>query len=434
LRPVLAGAAVFALAVASAAFWGSGAPQGADAADYRRLAENLLQGHGFTLSASPPYEPSARRAPAYPVFLAAVYAVAGRTAGTVLGAQALLWGLGCLALAGLVGRAGSPIAGWTAGALVAVHPVLARAAGEVLTECFYTVTLIGVVAALDQAVRRRSGVWLALAGGLTGAAVLTRPLTLALLPLLWGGLLLWRGALDAPWRSAAVLTAVALAVLLPWTIRNAVVFGRFIPVQAQGLGVNVWLATLPYHEQPIGGWTEAGARLRARYPEMGRDDEASPTEPETVRQLARQRVLLRAGLARILADPAAYLQSRLRAYPHLWLHSGGGRWLGEVSFGDAWRRGEGLRLAAKAAYVLVFSVMPLGLAAALLVRQGLPREHVWLWVVPIFIALGHLPLWIEYRFSLPAQPFVWGLAVLGAGSWRAGGRHRPPRAQRGRCR
>jgi 4-amino-4-deoxy-L-arabinose transferase-like glycosyltransferase len=415
----LAGAVVFALAVASAVFWGSGAPQGADAGDYRRLAGNLLEGRGFTLSAAPPYEPSARRAPVYPVFLAAVYAVAGRTDQAVLGAQALLWGLGCLGLAGLVGRAGSPTAGWVAGALVATHPVLARAAGEVLTECLYTVGLIGVVVALDQAVRRRSLTWLALAGALTGIAVLTRPLTLGLLPILWGGLWLWRETLGSPGRSAVALTLVALAVLLPWTVRNAMVFGRFIPVQAQGLGVNFWLATLPYHEQPIAGWTEASARLRSRYPEAVRSDDESPTEPETVRQLARQRVLLRAGLKRILADPAAYLHSRLSAYPHLWLHSGGGRWLGETSFGEAWRRGEGLRLAAKTGFVLVFSVLPLGLAAVLLAREGLRREHAWLWAVPTFIAVAHLPLWIEHRFSVPAQPFVWGLAVLGAWSWSA---------------
>ena len=115
---------MFALAVASAVFWGSGAPQGADAGDYRRLAENLLAGRGFTLSAAPPYEPSARRAPVYPVFLAAVYTVAGRSDKAVLGAQALLWGLGCLGLAGLVGRAGSPTAGWVAGALVATHTLV----------------------------------------------------------------------------------------------------------------------------------------------------------------------------------------------------------------------------------------------------------------------------------------------------------------------
>ena len=42
------------------------------------------------------------------------------------------------------------------------------------------------------------------------------------------------------------------------------------------------------------------------------------------------------------------------------------------------------------------------------------RIDAWLWAVPLFIAVAHLPLWIEHRFSVPAQPFVWGLAVLGA--------------------
>ena len=59
--------------------------------------------------------------------------------------------------------------------------------------------------------------------------------------------------------------------------------------------------------------------------------------------------------------------------------------------------------------------LPLALALSLLVTAGPRRQHWVLWMVPLFLGLAHLPLWIEYRFSVPAQPFVWGLAMIGLG-------------------
>ena len=46
---------------------------------YDTLAWNMVNGHGFSMSVEPPFEPMAARTPGYPAFLAAVYLVAGRT-------------------------------------------------------------------------------------------------------------------------------------------------------------------------------------------------------------------------------------------------------------------------------------------------------------------------------------------------------------------
>ena len=104
--PRLVGPGIFAVAVASGVYWGSGVVQGGDAPEYRRLAENLLERHGFSLSVGSPYEPTARRAPGYPLFLALVYTVFGRSDTAVLWAQSMLWGFGCLLLARLVASKG----------------------------------------------------------------------------------------------------------------------------------------------------------------------------------------------------------------------------------------------------------------------------------------------------------------------------------------
>ena len=414
--PRLVGLGIFAVAVASGVYWGTDVVQGGDAPEYRRLAENILEGHGFSLSVGSPYEPTARRAPGYPLFLALVYTVFGRSDTAVLWAQSMLWGFGCLLLARLVASIFDMRAGVLAAFIVAVHPVLARTAGEVLTESLYTVCMISLMFVFHRSLRTSSVLLLGFAGVLFGAATLIRPLTGAFLLFLWGGVWIWRQHLRSPVRSWLIMTAVGFLTLLPWTIRNSMVFGHFIPIQGVGAGVNVWLASLPYSDQPIVSWDEwdkALPRLQEKYPEMrvaamvGRGDRP---EHQTVLQLHGERILMRAAIARILGDPLGYLRSRARSYPHLWLYSGGSSSLAEVSFGDAWRRGDLVRLTAKVLFLAVFSLLPIGLAVYSLILEGLRREHYVLWAVPLLIAVVHVPLWIEYRYSIPAQPFLWGLA------------------------
>jgi hypothetical protein len=76
----------------------------------------------------------------------------------------------------------------------------------------------------------------AVAGLLWGLAVLTRETVLYFLPLaaLW---LAWRRRGGG--RRAAVLLATALLVILPWTLRNWLVFETFVPVSTAG-ALNLW--------------------------------------------------------------------------------------------------------------------------------------------------------------------------------------------------
>ena len=84
----------------------------------------------------------------------------------------------------------------------------------------------------------------ALAGFLFGLTILTRSSILYFLPL-W---LAWL-ALGRRWsevRRAAVVVAVAFATLAPWSVRNSLSYGEFIPVDAT-LGRTIWWA---YNESP----------------------------------------------------------------------------------------------------------------------------------------------------------------------------------------
>ncbi len=72
-----------------------------------------------------------------------------------------------------------------------------------------------------------------LGGALIGLAVLTRPAMLFFLP--FALLLGWRRRAAF----AAAMLAGTLAVVLPWTARNAAVYGRFVLVASEG-GVTFW--------------------------------------------------------------------------------------------------------------------------------------------------------------------------------------------------
>jgi 4-amino-4-deoxy-L-arabinose transferase-like glycosyltransferase len=96
----------------------------------------------------------------------------------------------------------------------------------------------------------RSGVTRALvaAGLAAGIGALTRPGQLFFLPL--AALLLYRRAPDRRTgvRRALLFTVLALAAIAPWTVRNAALHGRFVPIAASG-GVNFWIGN---HRDAIG--------------------------------------------------------------------------------------------------------------------------------------------------------------------------------------
>ena len=48
-----------------------------DAHSYDIMGLNILQGNGFSGDENPPYKPTIRRTPVYPIFLAGIYAIFG---------------------------------------------------------------------------------------------------------------------------------------------------------------------------------------------------------------------------------------------------------------------------------------------------------------------------------------------------------------------
>ncbi len=220
-----------------------------DEREYLALAQSLSAGHGFT------YEPGHEsgttqqfgRAPAYPLFLAAIgagdrsyEAVPARVkiAQSIVGAIGV-WLIGLLAWR-LAGPKAAAVAAWIA----ALYPPLVWITAYVLSEALYCTLALSTVLLLDHAIDRsdggrRSSASALAAGALCGIAILTRPVMLFFLPIAAPWLVLRRHI-----RVATILLVTAAVVVAPWTVRNYRTYGRFVLVASEG-GVTFWTGNHP---------------------------------------------------------------------------------------------------------------------------------------------------------------------------------------------
>jgi 4-amino-4-deoxy-L-arabinose transferase-like glycosyltransferase len=248
-------------------------PPKADEADYHAIALNVASGAGF---AGADGFATARRPPAYPIFLAALSAVAGEGARAGRVAQVVL-GVAVVALTGLVARRwfGERTA-LLAASLAAVNPFLVFISGYLLTENLYLLALLAALwVARDP--RHLGASWrrTALAGVLLGAATLARPTGLPMFEWVVVALLLLSGA---RWRTritrVVVIQAAFALVVLPWYARNASVVGGWVLTTHGGItflqGNNEKVANVPQ-------WRGGAAPLEVlpRYDELKSLDERS---------------------------------------------------------------------------------------------------------------------------------------------------------------
>ena len=325
MRPVHAAVAVgLLLRLAFGLGYWTGKPLTHDEREYLTLATNVAQGRGFATelpgepamsaaaAAADGGAPSADvstaaaegrpatprtaaspalnvqrfgRAPGYPIFLAPLTWLdadlrAGRLPADVPTAvkivQAAVGAAAILVLAGLVRRVAGDRAGAAAAWIAALFPPLVWMPAYALSEQLFSLVALASAAwlgrvtdgpraatAADAATDATTGVTqaLVLAALAAGIAALTRPVMLFFLPLA-ALLLLWRAPdRAAGGRRAAVFLVVAVLAIAPWTVRNAVVYHRFVLIASEG-GVTFWTGN---HREAIGeGDLAANPHLKLR--------------------------------------------------------------------------------------------------------------------------------------------------------------------------
>lgn len=189
---------------------------------------------GWELAHGLGFSPELRRTPGYPLFIALVVLIGGEDLRAVTTAQ---HGLGVVTagLTYVLGRtAFGRLGGLFAGLAVALAGPLLIYEHAILTEAVFTCLLTLAMLAALRALRQPRAGRLVAAGTAVAAAILTRPVGQAVLPLLPLGLLIalrdWRRALiGSGWYALGLA-----ALLVPWMTRNALVHGTFSAEGALG--------------------------------------------------------------------------------------------------------------------------------------------------------------------------------------------------------
>lgn len=355
---------------------------------YDRLAWNLATGQGYSLN---PPDPYALFAPGYPLVLAGLYSLFGHSLRVVRVFQALL-GAGTCLLVGLVGaRIFGRRVGLIAGGLASLYPAFIFYAGLLFSETVFTFLLVALLWAWVRAMESRKGYWSV--GVVGGLATLVRPEMLAFPLLVWlvGG----RQRL-----TAAVCVGVVMGVMvLPWTVRNYVAFGRLIPGSTMGMKT-IWLASYPEE------WLEW-------YP----DREPYRTVVAGLSGVEADFALAREGLRNIVEYPGAYLRMSAKRFGRFWIGSHSNSFAPlRASFSEAFRSQAYGVFAAKLGLLGInISLLALGAWGALRARPLRGGALAALLLI-LYKAAVHTLLFATPRYHVPIMPFVLLFAAGGLAS------------------
>ena len=212
-------------------------PLGGDPHWYYVVGINIAQGAGFVASRNELWEipgpgaPTAFWPPGYPFALGALFKVFGVGISTAQMLNAVLGALTIPFVFALGRRIFDVRAGLVAAGLFAIFPNVIAGTPLLFPEPLFGLMFVVALWLLVTYSPAESNGWrvAAIFGLLTGMAALTRGQGALLLPV---AALYWLAI--AGWRQAVVSTAIAaiaaVAIISPWTIRNAVELHAFIPI------------------------------------------------------------------------------------------------------------------------------------------------------------------------------------------------------------
>jgi peptidoglycan/LPS O-acetylase OafA/YrhL len=271
----------FATRIATIATVNRRDPGNGDPFFYHAQANMLADGVGFgepiRWIAEGRFVPSAIHPPLFTLWLTPASLLGARSylSHKTLGAVAGV--LVVVAAALLARRLAGDRAGVVAAVLTAAYPGLVIIDGTLWPEGLFT-ALVGFALVLAYRWRDHPG-WgsSALLGAVVGAAILTRGEAILLLPALCLPLVVAaRRTTPRWWLHGALMGAVALAMLAPWTIRNLVTFERPVLVSTNSEEV-LFYANCPdtYSGPLIGFWSfNCQQRVRAE-----REAQGLPPDP-----------------------------------------------------------------------------------------------------------------------------------------------------------
>ena len=410
-----------------------------DQIGYMGLGHVLAETGRFTAYPDyPRFVPESNRTPGYPLFLAAVEKVVGRSHLAIAIVNAALFAIIC----GLVYTIGRTVStggvAFAAGLATALYPPLPYYGALALTEVF-TTFLVTLGMALWLRAQRRGGTrWLIGAGAVFAWTALTRPAFQYLPVFLLAGAVLSAGRSERLrlLQRSGVMIAAFIVTLTPWFAYNFAYFRTLTFTPAGGIGrvlfEGTWQAALPGRIEAAlteiadktadrGALDEKVRRFAAevrmpaepmlQYVHQWQDIRRIWTEPQdpwerTFARIAADHEYLRVGLENVRAHPIRHVWRRATRGPVL-------LWAAEIPV-----RSSDINalppLVIRAIWALQVVLMGLAILGLLaLWRRDLRTETYAFAALLLYISCVHVPLYTEARYSLPAKPVVLLLAVIG---------------------
>lgn len=411
-----------------------------DQVGYQRLGHILATTGTFTrYPGVQPFVPETIRTPMYPLFVAAIYRIAGESHTAVAAGQAVLFAIMTLVVYAMTARLATTRVALAAAWFTALFPPIPYYGALVLTEilCTFFVTL-GMWTAV-RAIQDRRPLDYILTGIFIGLATLTHP-RFAMLPLALAACVALVALRQRKWR--AILPwgwtlAVFALVLAPWLAYNVIYVHRLTLSPAGGLGRATWEASWQ------GTWTgRVQADLTRRVEGHVNDDDATldtlvrqfaseqalpsdpmltyahqwrdirriwdtPTDPRerAVKRIEADEEYWRVGVSNIARDRSGYVVRRVTVGAFV-------LWAAEIPIRHT-DINDVPRLVIRGIWLVQVGLLALALVGLVMVahRRG-PLVASPLAALLAYVTVVHLPMLAEARYSLPAKPVVVALVAI----------------------
>jgi 4-amino-4-deoxy-L-arabinose transferase-like glycosyltransferase len=389
-------------------------PRLGDANAYHLLARQLADGQGYIR----PFDylllhlkrPTAEYPPLFPLVLSA----ATRIGLDTIEQQRIFLsfvGAGTVTLVGLLGRrVADGAVGLAAAALAAVYPMLFLSEATLMSESLYAALVTLVLLCAYRAYDDPKTARFVVLGAAIGAATLVRAEGLLLGTVVTASVVMAQRGVRSRERVARVVVALGVAVVLlvPWTIRNAVKFHAFVPVSNNAAtlvdGAN---CDVTYGGTQLGLWREtfsSGNTLRAR-PQSQSCFEGFPIRDPHFDEAKASSKDLRAGASYALHHAGSLPKVAVVRVLRAWGVYSPGQ---QVSFESLEGRPRAWQMRGT---VMYWFLAPLAIVGAFVLRRR-KRLIAPLVATAVTVTIGAALTYGQQRFRIAAEPAILVLAAV----------------------
>ena len=372
-----------------------------------RIAKALATGEGFSSPFPSPTGATAWLMPLYPIFLALIFKLFGvytiQAAVAILAMQCLISALTCIPLYYIARKLFTRGVGYLAIVAFAFYPPsIWHAINTIWDTTIFTFLAMILIACLIWATKQMHIMSSAIYGVLMGITVLINPVII----LFYLFIPIWlflksKNFATEKYKSLGVMTFVASFIVMPWVMRNYLVFGQ--PMLRSNFGLELKLGN---SAQAWNAFVSTGERF-APTMEMGHPSFDIPEFERFARlgEVAYNALCLEEAWRFISANPWAFLRLTLSRIQ--------GFWLGELTRNNEWTGNMKVAFSVTGlkhlCYVLPFPFMIVGMVLSF--KRGI---EIWpliafLFLIPLVYYLTH----ISQRYRYPIEPIILILASYG---------------------